>query len=543
MRTRQQRWSGRLAGAGVALCVGAAGGAGAEALTVDVTGFEVKGQTLLSEAAVAEHLRPFQGPQTLDGLRAAAQALESRYREAGYGSVLVQLPEQVLQPSGPVRLQVVEGRLTEVFVHGNRYHATDNIVASLPSLRKGETPNLIAVDANTVMVNDSPAKSLRVVFQPGQKQGQVDALVRVEDQPPLRWTLSLDNTGRAATGAYRTALAYQNANTLGGDEVLGLRLETSPTRIRDNLTVGTSLRVPLYGQLSALEFSANYSDVKSATSRTPAGDLSFAGRGQAVSVKYQQYLSRVGEGKQQISVGWDWRQFLNDCSLGVFGAAGCGSAAASVGVRPLSLLYNLQSLGRYSAHVQWSANGLPGGRHGAQADFNAVRPGAKARYQVLRAGLSTVSALGEEGTLYWRNALQVTPHGLVPGEQFGLGGAGSVRAYLERELVGDQGFSTSVEWATPLKAVNQSPWWTQAWPTAPTLNAAAFADAGVLSNRLGTRCQADRSTCQLVGVGLGFSLVQQGRWQGRLDLGHALRNAASTQRGHNRLHFSFSYVL
>ena len=47
----------------------------------------------------------------------------------------------------------------------------------------------------------------------------------------------------------------------------------------------------------------------------------------------------------------------------------------------------------------------------------------------------------------------------------------------------------------------------------------------------------------LAGVGLGLSLVQQGRWQARLDLGHALRNAASTSSGHNRIHFSFSYVL
>ncbi|RUP26992.1 MAG: ShlB/FhaC/HecB family hemolysin secretion/activation protein [Curvibacter sp.] len=515
----------------------------AQPVTVEVTRYEVQGQTLLPAGAVDSVLKNFEGPQTLDGLRSAAQALEARYREAGFGSVVVHLPEQALEPRGPVRLRVTEGRLGDLFVHGNRYHSLENVLGSLPSLRAGETPNLIEVDANTVMVNDSPAKSLRVVFQPGQKPGLVDALVRVEDQISQRWTLSLDNTGRSSTGLYRTSVSYQDADWRGGDEVLGLRAETSPTQLRDNLTVGSSLRWPIYKQLAALELSANYSDVKSATSRTAAGDLSFAGRGKALGVKYLRYLDRIGEGKQQLSVGLDWRQFLNDCTLGSFGAAGCGSAAASVGVRPLNLAYNLQSVGHYSANVQWVGNLWAGGPHGQQADFSAVRPGAKAHYQVLRTGLSTFTALGRDSTLSWRGALQWSPNGLVPGEQFGLGGAGSVRGYLERELVGDQGVSTSLEWSTPVPSISQSPTWAQVWGNAPALSAAAFADLGHLSNRLGTQCLAGSASCNLVSVGAALVLAQQGRWQSRLDLAHALRNASVTQRGHNRIHISFSYVL
>lgn len=502
-------------------------------LMVEVSGFEVVGNSLISAEKVQELLQPYTGQQSVESITAATQALQSLYLQAGYAGVVTSLPVQTLS-GGKVRIDVLEGRLDQIVVQGNDRFSIQNVKAGLPSLSVGTTPNLLNLDTHTLMVNENPAKSVRVVFQPGLRTGQLDALVVIEEQNPVQWLATADNTGNSSSGRYRASLMFQNANVFDLDHVLNVRLNTSFTDPANSMATGLSYRVPLYSQYASVELLASYSNVKNRTTATAAGDLSFAGKGQAVGARYAWYLPRAGTSKQKIIAGIDWRQYRNDCSIGVFGSQGCGPAAASVEVHPVTMAYQAFAPGDYSANVQFSSNVFAGGALGQAQNFEASRQGAPARYWVLSGNYQLARAVGNQSTLSWRANAQHSPHALISAEQFGIGGAATVRGYQERELVGDRGAATSVEWSTSLPMPFQG---NVASGTSPQLLSTAFFDAGVVSNHLGAVCKSGKTTCAIAGLGVGLTLSQDRRWSIKVDVARALKAATTTQSGDYRLHF------
>ena len=94
---------------------------------------------------------------------------------------------------------------------------------------------------------------------------------------------------------------------------------------------------------------------------------------------------------------------------------------------------------------------LPGnwaGKDGA-ADFESARTGAPRNYDVIRLRANLSYSLG--GDWQARAAVngQYTDDLLVTSEQFGIGGANSVRGFEEREFADDRGYSGSIEIHTP----------------------------------------------------------------------------------------------
>jgi hemolysin activation/secretion protein len=125
-------------------------------------------------------------------------------------------------------------------------------------------------------------------------------------------------------------------------------------------------------------------------------------------------------------------------------------------VRPISLGY--AGLKRMSAS-EWTFNAavsrnIPGGNDGEAADFQATRFGADPNYTLLRYGMSFSHAFRNE----WQGRIafigQYTKDLLVPGEQFGIGGADTVRGYLPREAANDRGYATQLEIYTPNLSAN-----------------------------------------------------------------------------------------
>lgn len=505
--------------------------------TVAVNRYDVAGNTLLSAADVDAALALHTGAKDLDGLRNAATALQNRYRMAGYGAVVVTLPEQTLA-DGTVKLQVTEGKLGQVQVTGVDQFSVDNIRRSLPALKEGTTPNLLRLDAQTLLANDNPAKNIRLVFQPGLRSGEVDVVVAAQEEPLSQWTAGLDNTGRPGAGEYRASLAYTHANVADADHVLRLRAETSLQKPADNPMLALAYRVPLYGRNAALDLNFTHSNSKTQSTSTAAGDLSFSGQGQSAGARFIWFLPQASESKQQVSAGIDVRNYRNACNVAGLGQEACGTSGNNqVGVRPLVLTYQNQAIGRHMASVSYSANLLPGGSSGRDASFQAARPGAQARYTVLRGQWHSVHATGDNSWLTLKTSGQWAPKALISAEQFGIGGANTVRGYLDRELVGDRGLTASLDWTH-----NLLPWlpaWE--WPTGQSLNGNLFVDAGQVSNLLGTACAAGISSCNLYSVGLGLQWAHNKRWTVKADLARALSTGPSTPSGKHRMHVSASY--
>ncbi len=504
---------------------------------MQVRSFQVQGNTLLAAATVQAALAPYAGLRSLADLQRAAQAVQALYGQAGWAAVVVYLPPQPVA-DGVVTLNVVEGKLATVQVQGARRLSAERVRAALPSLVEGATPRVRRIDAELQIANENPGRSMAVLLGPGAAPGQVQATVQVDEQPLQRFSVSLDNSGSGNTGRYRLGLGWQHADLSGHDDLLSLALQTSPTAPSMVRVASAGYRWPLPGLRAAVDLFAAYSNVDGGSQTIAAGDLRFAGAGRIAGARMVWYLPRLGEFDQRLTTGLESRAYLNDCSVSGLPGGACGAAGESVAVQPLSLEWAAQQAGATPMlfTLAVSHNLALGGRHGAQADFDAVRPGAPRRYTVLRAGAQASMAVLDDARLAARFSLQHSADPLVSGEQFGLGGAQSVRGYQERALAGDGGWQLSLELLSPRLGPQAG---AGGLPPGTDLRLLAFADAGAVSNRLGTDCRANASRCRASAVGVGLRLGW-GPVQVRADAARALQDAASTARGDWRAHVALS---
>lgn len=489
----------------------------------DISTFTIDGATLVDAARLQAVAAPFAGPgKGMDGVQAASAAIREAYAQAGYPIVQVYAPAQQLQ-GGAVILRVVEGTVAKVAVAGQRTYTEANVRASLPPLREGEKPNTNAVAAAVLLANDNPARQLSVNFSPGAAPGQIDARIDVAEDKVSKTTVTLDNAGASSTGRARIALGYQHANLFQRDHVLNLQAMAGLQHPGKGSSLTAAYRIPFYQQRLSLDVIAAYSDSKSDTTSI-AGPLFFSGKGVYAGLRLNQPLPSRGDYRQKLVYGIDYKDFNNSCRIGTIALDRCGTITSV----PLSVTYLGQAVGaRFQAGASLGYyRNLPGGSHGGVAEYGA-RP---RNWQALRGSAFVGVASGD---WQWRATLngQVSSDALIPSEQFGVGGAASVRGYDERTSAGDKGLAASLELYTPEL-------FAPAAAGRHTLRLLAFYDTGHVHNSDGTPPAAKRLSS--VGAGLRYGLGKELAL--RCDVGLAQTAVGAGGPAARERHDAFAHV-
>jgi hemolysin activation/secretion protein len=531
----KQRIARLLAGTVLAAAVGAAwadNGAGSgtdngsettfdEPVRFPISRFDVAGNTLLPDAAVQAALAPYAGPaRDFGDVQRALEALEALYHARGYNVVTVQLPEQELE-GGVVRLNVVQARIRQVLVSGNRFVTEANVRAALPALRPGATPNLKDVSSNLRLANENPARRLKLnLAGAGDASEDIDARVEVEDERPWKVALSVDNTGTDATGETHAGVLLQHANLWGRDHVGTLQYTTTgehPDRVG---VWSAGYHVPLYAPGDSLDLFASYSNVDSGSVAAGLFNLAVSGKGAVYGARYNQLLARRGGLDGRVVYGIDVKAYKNSV---VFGGQDFGN---DVTVRPLSVAYAATHAlaGGEAAFSLALLKNVPGGARGAQADFSAARSGAKAAYAMLRFSGMLARALGAD----WQARVlvngQLSGDALVPGEQFGAGGSISVRGFGERDLATDSGAIANLELYTP-DLCARAGWQCRL--------------LGFVDTAWGERHHAlpgELRSAAISSTGLGLRVAAGANASLQLDYGHAMHVGQVVATSRNKLH-------
>ncbi len=503
-------WAGEPAGDGAAI-------------RFEIARFDVQGNTLLPAQRIDQLLTPFTGKtRDFGDVQRALEALEGAYHAQGYNVVTVELPEQELN-RGVVLLRVVEAKIGRVSVKNNAYFDEANIRRSLPALVEGRTPNLREVSANLKQVNESPSKQVTLKLQAGERDDEVDAVLEVKDQPVWKAMANADNTGTAQTGKTHLGFILQNANLFGRDHLATLQYTTSaeePGRVK---VYGAGYHIPLYALGDSLDFFASYSNVDSGTISAGLFNLAVSGRGAVYGARYNQALDKRGEYESRLTYGVDVKAFKNSVELV---GQQLGNLGNDVTVHPLSVGYTGSlplKAGEVGGQITLLRN-IPGGSKGGQRDFTLARTGAKADYTVLRLGGSVTRALANDWQLRAIANGQYTRDALIPGEQFGAGGATSVRGFVEREISNDSGVAVNLEAYTPNLCGHQ------AW----NCRLLGFLDNAYVKRNHALPGELDSTSIGSAGVGARLLLSTYVNLQ--LDYGHVLRAGATGRADANRLH-------
>jgi hemolysin activation/secretion protein len=371
-------------------------------------------------------------------------------------------------------------------------------------------------------------------LRPGAEPGTVDIDLNVKDTFPLHGSIELNNRYSANTSPLRlnASLSYNNLWQLGHS--IGASFQTSPEDFSEvKVFSGFYIaRFPAWGNFSLLA-QATKQDSNVAT----LGSVAVAGRGETAGLRGIWTLPSGKDFYHSLSAGFDYKHFMQSVALGATdpNAPATDSNAAIIETPltyfPLSAVYTATWAPKGAVtelNVGLTA-GLRGLGSGA-VEFENNRFRAGGNFIALRGDLSHTHDLPFGFEVFGKVQGQISNAPLVSSEQFGGGGLGTARGYLEAEALGENAVFGTLEFRSPsLLAWLPEKWKGNDW------RVYAFTDAGRLTLHSPLPEQEDTFTLASYGVGTRIRLLDH--LNGSLDAGIPLLNLTETRANDLRLTF------
>jgi hemolysin activation/secretion protein len=485
----------------------AAGGVNAADKVFSILEIEVAGNSLLATEEVENAVTPYLGEsKSIKDVEAARQSLEKLYHERGFQTVLVNIPQQAVA-AGVVRLDVLEAPVGQLQILGSRYHSLRVIRATMPDLRSGVVPNFGEVQKQLARVNRSQDLRVTPVLRASTTPGKVDVDLQVKDQLPLHATFETNNRYGANTTRLRLIGMLSYENLFQRNQSLSVQYQTAPQRTADAKIWSLSYVIPTRGSLLWALYA-----IRSDSDIAAVGDLAVIGKGKIFGIRAIKALSSASSSfYHSFTAGADYKDFKQDLVL-----QGADTLASPVHYPPVTLQYAATWLGPMTPSSEARA-ATSGGRSGTTLDlglsfllrglgtnsrqFAVKRAGAGPSYLTFRPGLERQQVLAHAWSAVAKLDAQLASGPLISSEQYGAGGADSVRGYTETERLGDDGVRAALELRTPQLLAQHSARIEQSY---------LFAFAEGARVRIDEPLPKQQDQFHLASVGLGFRFKASG---------------------------------
>lgn len=493
----------------------------------DVWEIRVSGNSMLDRRLVERAVYPYLGPDRgIADVEAARKALETLYRDQGFPTVIVNIPEQDVS-EGIVKLEVVQGRVDRMRISGSTYFSLGRIRKSVPALAEGEVPHLPRVQEQLQALNqESGDRRITPVFRPGRRPGTVEVELRVKDELPLHGSVELNGRNSADTSRTRASANLRYDNLWQRMHSLSLQYQTSPQEPDEVSVLAATYVLPVRDGRDRLALYAINSESDTEVGGT--GDLSVIGNGTILGMRWVRPLAASGDYSHSLTLGADYKDFDEAIEL-----VGADSLQTPIDYTRFSAdyrasLFGDQHMSSFSAGVNFGVRGLGN----SEAEFEDKRFQARPNFAYLSTRLSHERQL--ESGIRLRGLLegQLAGQPLISNEQFAAGGAESVRGYYESQQLGDDGVSATLELYTPSLAGHLH-------ERIDNLRLLAFADAAYLRNH--DTLPGSPTSFELYGAGIGLRLSAFRSLSLNLDLAWPLTDSDEIERGDSRTHFSLNY--
>ena len=364
-----------------------------------------------------------------------AEAVSDLYRAAGFHLSRAIVPPQDIK-DGRIRLQVIEGGITEVALKGEG--AEQFGVRPLLDAVMAEQPSRLAtLERQLLLINGRPGVRIAdtALEEIGVATGRFRLVVDVRTWH-VYTAFGVDNLGSSAVGPWQTyATGAFNSYLLPGD-TLAINLSTIPTDRRQLAFGRLSYDVPLGTDGARIGASALYSEVRPGDIRRLFNDNtrteSFEIHGSVVPLLSQNAALTL------ISAA----NFSNVSERDVFGPL------YQDHIRTVSLTSNYWLQDNFGGNNYFTLTWRQGldifGASHRDDDFLS-RDGASANFSVMDFWFTRYQTLSEAWSVKLSAAGQIASGPLFTSQQFYLGGAAFGRGYGSAEISGDNGIAGSLE--------------------------------------------------------------------------------------------------
>jgi hemolysin activation/secretion protein len=495
----------------------------AEAAAADdpAPGVTIRDLPLLDPPATEAFTRLFlERPVSKAGLSRLALGVRSLLRQAGYPFSIVSLPPQDIT-SGVVRFVVMISKLDRTVRVEGAHYFSEELYREAIRLAPGQSLNQAQLDADVAWLNRNPFRAAVLETRAGDEPGTTQLVLRVREARPVRIFASADNTGTVTTKEERFTAGFNWGNAWG----LGHQMTAQWNSSWDFKTLrsGSGAYVVDLPWRHTLSFSGAYARTNGIV--TPP--FALKGTSWQIAANYDIPLAPRGAYTHAWQLGLDFKASDNN-----FTFASIPITDNLTHVVQARASYNGQFTSRWGrTSFRATLAGAPGGLTDRNRSryFSLSRSGAQADYVYVRGDVFHAISLDSiKRGLSWsvRGQFQLANHNLIGSEQFGGGGAYSVRGYEDGEVYKDNGMLLSHELRLPPVSLRAG----------HTLQFYGFQD---YANLWSTEPLPGERAVDLHSAGVGVDYGFGNRISLRAAYGWQFTDSGSSQTGKNsRLHVS-----
>ncbi len=408
-------------------------------IEVMVTEVRWIGNQSISSRALNARISPYlRRNLSIRSIYALCHEVDLFYAEEGYFLARAYPPPQEIK-NGVLIIEVIEGRLGEMRVEGNRHYSSSFILSYFHSL-KGSALREQSFLRRLMLLNENIKLVARAIFERGKRFGFADVILYVEDRRPVHLAFNGNNYGKNLTTNTRVGGKFDwgslcfEGDSLSITEVVGFPLNAL---FFNNILY----KVPLNRVGTFLEVAYLFSTFKV----EEQVNLLPKGISQIATLKLSQALTRSRSLNLDLFSYFDYKQIRNFAlhhlisydklrilSLGLF------------------LDYARPLFSRDYVTVQFSG-GIPDFLGGlSSVDCRSSRIGGGGRFFLWTVDYDRIQYLPKDCFLYFHGSGQLSPSRLTVPEQIYIGGMGSVRGFPLAVGVGDSGYYANLEFRTPV---------------------------------------------------------------------------------------------
>ncbi|QSA99035.1 ShlB/FhaC/HecB family hemolysin secretion/activation protein [Methylococcus sp. EFPC2] len=505
-----------------------AAAAGTQQARFDILDFQIDGNTVLDVETVEKAVYPHLGPgKGIDDVELARQTLEGAYRQAGYPTVVVSIPEQDVE-GGRVRLEITEGSVEYLHITGSRYYALGKIREGVPALAAGQVPHMPTVQKQiNALAQESVDRQLTPIFRAGSTPGKMEVELKIADQLPLHGSVEVNGRNTENTTRTRVIGSIRYDNLWQKFHSASLQYQVS-AESPDEVDVWSGTYVMPTGWADTRLAFYGIGISSSTQLGASVGGTAVVGAGSIYGLRLLKPLPERESYLHSLSLGFDYKSFDQAVSV-----AGQDLTSTPIAYAPFTIGYDgtwrmEEFVSSLSLAAHFSVRGLG---NDAQ-EFEDRRYKARPNYFYFSADLKHQQKLPVDFRLLVRASAQAAESPLISNEQFALGGSQSVRGYHQTQQLGDDGLNLSLELQSPKHTPD-------AWEAVQNLRLLVFVDWGYLW--VLDPLPGNPGAYRLASAGMGLRMQILKHFVGEFDWGYPFYRQGTVDPGQQRVDFRMAY--
>ena len=402
-------------------------------------------QALLDTARAQQPAQGF----SINQLQEAANKVAAYYREHGYILAQAFVPAQQVA-NGEVIVQVMEGRLADVVVEGNKGYSAPTLKRPFKSLIDAPLDK-DSIESALLTLTSYPGITAFGVLGAGHDIGTTNLTLRVQSEDRFRIESVVDNYGTQFAGEYRGQVTLTFNDPLHRADRLkltGLYAATSSSGSSHGAYGGLDYEIPLFSPNDSLRVIhlTNAYNVGAAAAGVSTTDSKGDTRVDELGFRHDFARTRLGSASLGIAFNVKSATFrapptvVYDDKL----------ATARIDAQAERIDTRFRGVNRVALSYTHGFNGVFGSLGAydpaaAAAGSQVSRLGASGQFDKVALQLQRLQRLTQYTSLVLRIDGQYTSDPLVSLEQFSMGGPDSVRAYPVAEALAEKGGVASLE--------------------------------------------------------------------------------------------------